>query len=97
MNSYQEGWELAEERAKIVEDYVDEHELFKTTDAFQHDFDKNMEALQEVWRIVQTRHATESDIAVADIRSVIEGLILEAAGKYADMVIRNRGFIKGVM
>lgn len=90
MSSYQQGLELAAERAKIVEEYIDDHELLKDSDAFGHDPDRNGDALVEIWRIIQTRSAHETDIAVADIRSVMGGLILAAAERFADKIMQNR-------
>lgn len=96
-NDYQDGLEQAAERQQIIDQYIDEHELLQTADAFRYSFDNNEDALIEIWRIVQTRPATESDIALADIRSALSKLITKAAEKYADGVMRRRSFTAEVM
>lgn len=99
MSSYQKGIEEDATREQIIAHYIDEHELLRTDsdDAFQSSFDNNQDALREIWRIVQTRHATESDIAIADIRSELLKVIRSAAERYADMVILHRSFTAEVM
>lgn len=97
MSGYQKGIEEDATREQIIDQYIDEHELLKESDAFQYSFDDNEDALIEIWRIVQTRPATESDIALADIRSALSKLITKAAEKYADGVMRRRSFTAEVM
>lgn len=93
LNEYQAGLELAAARASLIDEFIDDHELLKSLSAFESSFDRNEEALVAIWRILQTRSAHEADIALADIRSELDHLILSAAERFADNVERHREFI----
>jgi hypothetical protein len=90
LKDYQEGLDRAAEKAQIIDQYIDEHELLRDADAFGSSFDRNQDALIEIWRILQTRRKGEEDIAIADIKSTMDHLILAAATRYADNIMRQR-------
>lgn len=92
-SDYQERLETSCRRAELIDKYIDEHELLESAYAFESSFDRNEAALREVWRILMVTRPSDSDIGMADIRSVLDGLILAAAEAYADNVERHRDFI----
>lgn len=87
---YQDRLEQAEAEAAIASQYISDHEDLSDSEAFDSSPDLSAETLAVVWRIVQTRPATQCDEAVADIRSAILDLIGYHAKRYAVMVM-DRG------
>ncbi len=76
--------------SQIIEDYIDEHERLVETDAFQSSDETLGNLLAEVWRITQSRPATETAEAIADIRSVILDHIRDRAVSLASNIINRR-------
>lgn len=92
-NDYQDSLDRAAERSQMIEQYIDEHELLQDTEAFGASETRNEEALREIWRIVITTRSSDSDIGMADIRSVLDALVLAAAERFATKIIENRDIL----
>lgn len=95
--NYQSRQEEAEEQAAFAAQYIDEHERLIESEAFAASPDRSAEVLAVVWRIVQTRPATQSDEAVADIRSAILDLISHHAERYARMRMERKDNLYSVL
>lgn len=73
--------------ALYVKQYIDDHESLRSHDAFGDDIMGRL--LSIVWGIIQTRPATQSDEAVADIRSIILDHIRAEANSLAEKTLER--------